>query len=299
MASLGFIAALNWWTQPRYKGITLSRWLQRLDGGESTLRFSSSRYGVPWISTLSPQRREAAAAVRAIGARAIPQILQMLKAKDSRFLTMVNNPRAVIHDDVLVSYAYIQKQRALYGLAVLGPAAESAVPEVANALHDPDTAHRAAWTLACMGPRGVEVLRSGIAGQDRLTAGCCINSVGINKVVSPEIQAALLERVGVDVRTGKLLAGVDEGLRRGALNILNIAGVDIPTQVTCLVATLDSTNQNLRWFAAVRLGGFGKSASNAVPSLKRALGDPDPYVRWTATNALREISPEALENQSL
>ena len=49
-----------------------------------------------------------------------------------------------------------------------------------------------------------------------------------------------------------------------------------------------------RTLAAIALGSYGVSASNATPRLLIAIEDADPQVRVEATNALRKITPSEL-----
>jgi HEAT repeat protein len=62
--------------------------------------------------------------------------------------------------------------------------------------------------------------------------------------------------------------------------------------VTGLVATLDHRDPDLRYAAAEALAGM--KATDAIPPLVRALGDPHQGVRWKAAEALGRMGVDAL-----
>ena len=55
-----------------------------------------------------------------------------------------------------------------------------------------------------------------------------------------------------------------------------------------------STNAEVRVWAVVSLGRYGKAASAAIPELVRARNDNDPRVKQEAGDALKAIEPEVL-----
>jgi HEAT repeat protein len=300
LAALVVIAAgaisvfLSWWIQPRYKGVTLNKWLERLDGGHSMLVSEALQRG-PWLDTLSPERRQAADAVRAIGPRALPRLVQMLKSSHTPRQLVWQHPALIFKTGVFPDFDRIQKMRALYALAALGPAAESAIPDVVAAMRDPFVDLQASWTLAYLGPAGREALRRGIVGNDSQVALLCIESVAVNRVVSPEIQSALLSKVALDSDSKKLRPLPDDLVQTAALGTLGLAGVDVPTRVSCSIAALSATNSALRYLGARILESLGPIASNAVPALKVCLTDEVLQVRTKAADALRRISPGLIE----
>ena len=108
--------------EPEYQGKTLSAWLKV--GG----------HGDP------DEDKPAIEAVRQIGTNAVPFLLDMVRAKDSKFkLKLTNWTYDHLHYDILWSSAYETHMRAEGGFGVLDPAdAQRAVPTLMKLMDDPD-----------------------------------------------------------------------------------------------------------------------------------------------------------------
>jgi hypothetical protein len=64
--------------------------------------------------------------------------------------------------------------------------------------------------------------------------------------------------------------------------------------VPLLMENLDPTNINLAT-AILVLGEFGENAKPAIQAILQRLNDKDDFVRFQATNALKQIDPEAAD----
>lgn len=123
------VALLGWlaWTslrgpasEPVYQGKSLRAWLVQLEDADSQV-----------------ERDKAAAAVRQIGTNAIPTLLQMLREEESPFITTFLAWRGGWYNPFEIHIwggPSDVAQRAAAGFDELGPAAASAVPELARML---------------------------------------------------------------------------------------------------------------------------------------------------------------------
>jgi hypothetical protein len=109
-----------WWpksqAEPVYRGKTLSAWLDE--------RYEPH----PGSVVLT---KEAEAAVRAIGADAIPSLMDWLRASDSSGNQIANMVVRRLRVPLRVPGSYEMQTRAAYGLAALGPVAKPVFPEIA------------------------------------------------------------------------------------------------------------------------------------------------------------------------
>jgi HEAT repeat protein len=58
-----------------------------------------------------------------------------------------------------------------------------------------------------------------------------------------------------------------------------------------LIEALKDKSAEVRWGAAIGLGGFGEQARDAIAALQEAKGDRDPRVREAVSVALSRIDP--------
>jgi len=92
------------------------------------------------------------------------------------------------------------------------------------------------------------------------------------------------------------LRDVDEKVASHAARALG--SLHDPSVIPVLKQSLEDARPSVRIGAARALGDFFQRARSAVPALVQALGDPDAQVREDATNAIRNIDPQALERVS-
>jgi HEAT repeat protein len=153
--------------EPSYQGKSLSAWLDQAARDREIGQFGMETSG---------RDSQPAQAVLAMGPRAIPLLLDWLRAKDTPFRRKLR--------DFAQKYKWIPIDRrnpddlnamACYGFWVLGPAAKSAVPQVIALLDDEEAQVRAsaASVLSWIGPGDITALP---ALEKRLNALCRANS---------------------------------------------------------------------------------------------------------------------------
>ncbi|HEX4607125.1 MAG TPA: HEAT repeat domain-containing protein [Urbifossiella sp.] len=94
--------------------------------------------------------------------------------------------------------------------------------------------------------------------------------------------------------TPELIADVkspQEKDRLIAVRLLAQRKGDAAQTVSALTAALKDHEPDIRWSAAIGLGGLGEGAKDAVPALQAALADHDARVREAAGVALARIDP--------
>ncbi|MCE5298083.1 MAG: HEAT repeat domain-containing protein [Methanoregulaceae archaeon] len=111
--------------------------------------------------------------------------------------------------------------------------------------------------------------------------------------------ASALERLGGDVTTKKLINALDHPDRKMRIGVVEVLS-DLRTiqAVPGLLLILSSDESNeVRWASAIALGEIGDEA--ALAGLKKALKDPDKYVRYGVAIALEKNGwiPEDPEGQ--
>jgi len=210
----------------------------------------------------------AEAAVRQIGANAIPTLLDMLRTKDSPSM----NNRIDLWEQSIVGVPYLphwlrypawyknraqwQHAEAAGGFLILGADGQQAVPELIGIYEQniPLRAEGAAsQALAYIGPAA----RTAIPSFSRAATNAA------------------------------------QPVRWSALSALAKFQTETQQVVPILTASLSDPDRNIRALAARSLAGFGTNAQQASLTLVRLLSDPSQPVRATATDALRAIDPEA------
>lgn len=172
-------------------------------------------------------------------------------------------------------------------LAEMGRSGRGAIPSLVRAFHDPDAGVRfaAATSAAQMAPDSVSVRKGVLA-----------------IVTNPQedrIERAKLARVAMESHL-PLDAGVpalatqskstDLLVRKGAVVILGLVRPVTDGAVQALIAALGDESADVRGLSAEALGGIGKEAQAAIPSLDHLMKtDHDPAVRNFASSAYYRI----------
>ena len=257
-------------SEPEYHGRKLTSWLE----GLTTLIPPPGR---PVILAAD----DPIAAIRAIGTNGVPFMVQLLHATDSPFKRKCINLLTRQHwVKFHILYDFQKRNLALRGLAILGPDAKAAIPDLANLLSKndlPGNSDMTIFVLSQIGPPAVPVLVN------------ALNST--NKFVRwPAAQA--LARVADPSCLSNLLAALknpDPDTRISVTMALHTfagqANVIIPALTNCL----DDPNDVVRGSAANALGSFGGDAEAAFPKLLKMMADTNYQVSDAAALALMHI----------
>ncbi|MCH2182917.1 MAG: HEAT repeat domain-containing protein [Mariniblastus sp.] len=157
-----------------------------------------------------------------------------------------------ILDDKLDDFLLLDKQRALQGLALIGPAGKRALPNIERLMQDkskscPHDAAYAYWKVTGDADRPVAVL------------------------------VELLQ---------------DVNFQNDAIEILGDMGPQAKNSVPALIEQLGSSEDYLREGAVLTLGAIGPDAKEALPALGKMKDDPDALIRSAAERSIREIEKE-------
>jgi HEAT repeat protein len=175
--------------------------------------------------------------------------------------------------------------QAVEALETMGPAAGPAVPELIQALRDPNLLVR--WAAArALGKIGPEQAAAAVGPLGRL-------------LFDPDLDvdlaaATALERFGPLARGAvpqlvRALGASDEQKRLAVIRTLTSIGTDAAPAIPALAVALSDPETMVRRQAAELLGKFGSAAASAEPALRRAMADLEPEVRQAASAALLKI----------
>lgn len=160
----------------------------------------------------------------------------------------------------------------LKACTILGPAAASAIDEVAEQLPDPTVTAEAAVALSFMGRGAFAPLREAAASDDPVVRREALRSLG-----------KLKDRAPLDARAvvPLLINGAtdaDAGVRTVAVTYLGIIHEGGSDAVDALILGLSDPETDVRRSSAIALGSFGSEATAAIPALRKAATDADPEV---------------------
>ena len=177
-----------------------------------------------------------------------------------------------------------QRKAALKAAAILGPRAAEAIPDVTDALNDPDFAPEAALALSFMGSPAVTPLRQALHADDPIVRREALRAMG-----------KLRERASIDpqIVIPVLLEAIDDtdpSVRNVAVTYLGIVRDSPEKEVPGLIKALSDESSEVRQAAAVALAEYGTLADPAIPALKKAANDPDDEVKREAGRTLVRLS---------
>ena len=257
---LAVMGVLAWYLlvptpEPRYKGQPLSAWLLGYawsSGSQMPAPASVARYGFSVHRTLHVDWDESDAAIRAIGTNAIPTLLRMLRARDTKVkiaLIHLLEKQHVI--GIVYTPADSQNFAAAMGFRKLGAQGVSAIPDLINIYRrniSPWSRSATSTALYDLAPFGVAQIAQGMA--------------------SPDLQVR------------RMLIGALADIRRQP-DVL----------VPVLAKSLHDSDADVRITAAGALATFGPDASSAVPDLQQLRQDQNSEARFAAQYALDRIVP--------
>jgi hypothetical protein len=233
--------------EPVYQEKKLSVWLEDYVSGGSVIGVFPN-----------PKTDEV---IRQIGTNAIPTLLRMLRARDSKIkFTVLDlaNRQNILRIRFPLSWwgAYYPTGEAAEAFGALGPNASNAVPQLIQTYRDnvgPDSQAGCLRALGLIGPAANQAI------PDLLVA---------TTNASPQIRRAAIEAL-VNMRLEPELL------------------------MPILIKSLRDSNSGVRFFSVRALAAFGPEAEAAVPELIKFLQDSNPYVITNAGNTLKAIDPNA------
>jgi len=253
--------------EPKYNGRKLTEWLEEL-------RHPSSP------SPLA--RTNAMIAIRHMGTNAVPYLVTMLHAKDSKLkskcVDLLSRQRWVnfhFRDD------YLRRDDALRGLGVLGPDAKTAIPEIAKLLDDRLHAQMTAYTLHQIGAEAVPVLNQALKSTNSWARSQAAGFLGVSgdEASVPGLIAALKDP--------------DFVTKSRAAHALSRFPEQAEVIVPALTGCLNDPDDTFRMNAARALSSFGEKAKPAFPALMKMVTSTNSQEGTTAAAMLMKIDSEA------
>jgi HEAT repeat protein len=274
--------------EPVYQGKSLSVWLENYldcDGGFTTRE----------------QQLAADLAVQHIGTNALPFLIEMISAKDSRLksklIDLLAKQRWIkIH----ILPAEVLQARAMVAFRALGTTAKPVIPELARLLNDGESV---AGVLSDIGTESIPILTNALFHTDARVRGDAISALG-DYPRTPEHSTPLdpAEQGAIDAATPGIihlllhsLKDSDPNVRGRAALTLGFFAKEPALAVPALLPLLDDNDDWPRQLAAEALGRFREQGKSALPALLRALKDKNPDVRRYAGGSIWLIDTEAAD----
>lgn len=250
--------------EPTYQGKPFSEWLlelQRRPSGEEVeaeMRKQQQFDSNAIEKVYEKKKKRDEDAIRQIGAKAVPTLLDMLSVKSENVTSVVRKLEAKeFREQWWKDESRVEDLRslAINGFEVLSTNAESAVPQLTKLFRNDEVSFDAARALTKVGPKGISVLTN-----------------ALNNPKDPSRAAAIwwLREAPIDDKTKdslliQRLNDKDDVNRHNAAQFL--AGKD-PAAIPTLIKMLDDDSNYLAVSgAADGLAKFGVAAKDAVPKL--------------------------------
>jgi HEAT repeat protein len=281
LAATGALLYISRTTDPSFQGRPLNRWLSDIENARD-----------------DHEAEPAKNAVRQIGTNAIPYLLGMMRAEDSKLKETFITLLARLHvSRARIADAGGKHFHALIGFHALGPQASSAIPELKALVDNPKTVRYVALALAEISPDGVEAATTGLRSTNALVRHKTAGVLGLLGLVrfSTNASPAQMEllRTQADIAVPPLiraLSDLDELTRASAATSLGLLGQKPDIAVPALIKNLQESNGwRVPASAAHGLGRFGTNAARALPALKAIAAHQDSRVREAANSAVEAI----------
>lgn len=243
--------------------------------------------GVPLSHVLDKQtygelrtERDARESIRDFGTNAVPYLVSILEARESRLRIAMRQALArqsVI--SVTLPPLFVQQRQAALACAELGPLASGASAALTRLVDDPVLCRHALSALAMIGPQNFPVLTNALAstnGEARAEAA------GVLRYMTPR-----------EAPVNVLLRALDDShpeTRSNAAGSLAFLRCQLDCVVPALVNRLNDSNNTVRVNIAGALGWLQRDAEPALPAL-RALHETttDPAEQVKIAEAIRLI----------
>jgi HEAT repeat protein len=253
----------------------------RFDGQPLSYHLASLTYG--------DVRRERAAreAVHAIGSNAVPHLVRILDARESRSKSLFNQ---LAGRQSIVRFRFealaVRQIHAAMACQELGPTAAPAIPSLARLMDDSEMGSWAVAALAEIGPQTLPLLTKALLSARANTR--CAAAGHLRLMRPPELAVPPLVAA---------LAHSDPDMRRLAAQSLGAMRVNSPEVVTALASRLDDPVAEVRVNAAVSLGWYGPAALAHVARLAGLYENMEgAQEQWRVGEALKAIDPSAAES---
>jgi len=305
-----WLKALSLVTLPLVLAVLLFQWHERRQttGGRSATEWSQKL-----LSGTPAERQQAEAALRTLGSNAVPSLCRALLRPDSRFRTLGERVarrgptafRGWIYRTLLAPDPNTIRMAAAQGLAVLGPGAATAIPDLVSGMfsQNPSIAWQASQALARIGPAAVPALIPLLDETDpavRLQATAALGQIG--RAASPALPALIaalettnqalcnatlqaLTRIWTNpvAPYSNLLFALHGPAREAAARAVRQFNFPSRAMQPGLVAMLNEAAPSARQTAVQALGTLPGWTRSTFEGLLRARADSDAGVR---TNAL-------------
>jgi hypothetical protein len=289
LAACVFIAigVVGFWPgqrEPECDGKTLSEWLKICGDNRAAINYSQSQ-----------SLESARVAIRRIGTNGLPWLVKwmsydtpkwksaLLYSKFYRWLpASIRNPMV---------RPILQAQRARVGFDILGTAASPAIPDLVRI------------TDRCPGQSAIyaiQAIKGCDAQPEALSAliGIATNhsKPSVIRQIAMQAIAGLhyVEKYETWVVPAILPCLDEEYMGHSTVIALGSFKISPDIGVPVMKTATGSNNADVRVWAVVSLGRYGKAASPAIPELLRALNDHDLRVQQEAADALKVVAPEML-----
>jgi hypothetical protein len=285
LAAIGLFLYASRTNEPSFQGRKLGEWLADIENTHDD-------------SEAEPARN----AVRQIGTNAIPYLLRMMRAEDSKLKQTFFTLLAKAHiNTVRIPDATGKHLRATLGFWALGPQASSAIPELTPLMSNAEIGPLATKALVDIGPAGVEAAVVGLADTNAIVRRETAGMLGFPGIVrfttnaTPARMAVLQAHAEIAVPPLiRALSDSDELTRARAATSLGLLGQKPEMVVSALIKNLPETNGwRVPASAAKGLSRFGTNAVAALPALRAIAAHPDSRVRESVAGAIQSIETQA------
>lgn len=252
--------------EPELNGVPLSHFLDKQTYGE--LR----------------TERDARESIRDFGTNAVPYLISILEARESRFRIAMRQALArqsVI--SVTLPPLFVQQRQAALACAELGPLASGASAALTRIVDDPVLCRHALSALAMIGPQNFPVLTNALASTNGETRA---EAAGVLRYMTPR-----------EAPVNVLLRALDDSYpetRSNAAGSLAFLRCQLDCVVPALVHRLNDSNNTVRVNIAGALGWLQRDAEPALPALRglyEVTTDPAEQVKIAEAIRLIESAP--------
>lgn len=253
--------------------------------------------GVPLSHFLNQQtygelrtERDARESIRDFGTNAVPYLVNILEARESRFRIAMR--QALAHQSIIrfrLPPLFIQQRQAALACAELGPLAAGASASLTRLVNDPLLCRHALGALAMIGPQSFPVLTNALASTNPEARA---EAAGVLRYMTPR-------QAPVDVLL-RALRDPEPEVRSNAAGSLAYLRSDIERVVPALVARLSDTNHNVLISVVQSLGWLQSDARPALPRLCQLKSQGvDPGDEIKINDAIRMIESAPHESGGL